>query len=253
MRLRSSLLVPHLLAGTLLAGALCPGTARAAAPPPEIQQALERMRSASAALTQYTYEFRREEWKDGKQLPPQLMQVKFRKPLDVYLQWTGDAYKGRELIYRQGWNDNELHVKPGPLIPVLNLDPAGRLAMRGSRHGIDMIDMSKVTDLILRQTDRLAANPDLSATFTAQGAQLINGEPSHCVEIDLPKERDPALFATRVDMCSSDATGLLTRLRAWDQEEGALHKVEDYEFRRLDLHPGLVDADFDPDNPAYNF
>lgn len=223
--------------------------------PPEVKQGLERMRTATAALTEYSYTFRRHEWKDGKQLDAQLMAVKFRKPLDVYLTWTGDVHTGRELIFRRGWNDDKLHVKPSPspLVPTLNLDPSGKLAMRGSRHGIEMIDLGNVTALILAQTDRLAQHATLEATYTDQGQQDVHGEPSRCVRVDLPKDQDPALYGHRVDMCVSQATGLLTRLRTWDHEDGQVRKVEDYEFRDMDTSPGLTDADFDPDNPAYGF
>lgn len=223
--------------------------------PPEVKTGLERMRSATAALTEYAYTFRREEWQDGKQLDPQVMAVKFRKPLQVYMTWTGDVHTGRELIYRKGWNDDRLHVKPSPgaLVPTLNLDPKGRLAMRGSRHSIEMVDLANVTGLILKQTDRLAKHPTLQATYTDQGHQDVNGEPSRCVRVDLPKDQDPELYGHRVDMCVSDATGLLTRLRTWDHEDGELRKVEDYEFRGMDTSPGLTDLDFDPENPAYGF
>lgn len=239
----------------LLALTLLPSPARAAETPPEVRAQLERLRKASDKLQQYTYVFRRHEWVDGSQQAPQVMAVKFRKPFDVYMTWTGEVYTGRELIYRQGWNDGKLHVHPAPgaLVPSLNLDPKGKLAMRGSRHGIEMIDISNVVALILDQTDRLDANPDLSATFTSQGREVINGEASSCLRIDLPKEQDPGLYARRVDLCASDTTDLLTRVRAWDLEDGEVRKVEDYEFRDVRTSPGLTDADFDPDNPAYGF
>ncbi len=223
--------------------------------PPEIRARLERMRAAAASLKQYTYTFRRHEWVDGKQGDPQLMAVKFRKPMDIYMTWVGDAHTGRELLYRKGWNDGKMrvHPTPGALIPSLNLDPNGKLATKGSRHGIELIDLSNVTAIILAQTDRLDKNPDLSATFTDQGKQVVNGEASHCTRIDLPKDKDPQLYGQRVDLCLSTRTGLLTRLQTWDVEDGALRKVEDYEFRDLNLSPGLTDADFDPDNDAYGF
>lgn len=239
----------------LIALLLAPAAATAGATPPEVSVHLERLRTATAALSQYTYTFRRQEWVGGSQQDAQIMAVKFRKPFDVYITWTGEVHTGRELIYRKGWNDGKLHVKPAPgaLVPTVNLDPYGKLAMRGARHGIDLIDISNVVKLILDQTDRLAANPSLSATYTRQPSETVGGRPSSCLRIDLPKDQDPGLYARRVDLCTDDATGLLTRVRAWDQEDGALRQVEDYEFSNLDTTPGLTDLDFDPDNPAYGF
>lgn len=237
---------------TLLVLLLVP-TTLAGQTPPDIRTRLERLRTAAEGVSQCTYTFRRHEWTDGKQQPPHEMAVKFRKPLDIYMKWVGDTHKGRELLYRQGWNDGDMMVKPGPVIPTLSLDPKGKLAMRGSRHGIELIDLSKVADIILDQTDRLEASATLSATYTEQGSQSVNGEPSWCVQIDLPKDDDTQLYAYRVDMCLSDRTGLLTRLRAWDQADGELRKVEDYEFRSINLAPNLSDLDFDAENPAYGF
>ena len=241
----------------LLAFTLCAlgGDARASEAPPEFKARLERMRTATASLQQYTCTFRREEWQGGKPLGAQLMAIKFRKPMDIYMRWEGETYKGRELIFRRGWNDDKLHVKPTPgaLVPTLNLDPEGGLAMRGSRHSIDMVDMGNIVSLILRQTDKLEKSTSLSASFTDQGPQVVNGEASRCMQVDLPKQQDPALYARRVDMCMSDRTGLLTRLRTWDEDAGEVRKVEDYEFRSMNLSPGLTDADFDPENEAYGF
>lgn len=221
--------------------------------PADVRARLERMRSAADALREYTYTFQRQEWVDGKQQPQHLMSIKFRKPMEIYIHWIGDTYKGRELLYKRGWNDGNMMVKPGPMLPTLSLDPNGRIAKRGSRHGIEMIDLSNVAKLILSQTDRLEASATLSATFSDGGAQVINGEPSWCTSIGLPKDKDPALYAYRVDMCLSEASGLLTRLRSWDMDDGQLRQVADYEFRQVNLSPGLTDSDFDNDNPAYNF
>ncbi|NOY28443.1 MAG: DUF1571 domain-containing protein [Oligoflexia bacterium] len=218
----------------------------------EAQARFDRMRTATAALSSYTYTFRREEWADGKQQDPNLMAVKFRRPMDIYMKWVGQVHKGRELLYRQGWNDGDMKVKPGALLPTLNLDPAGRLAMHGSRHGVDLIDLSRVVGIITSQTDRIAANNALSATYTDLGPALVGAEAAHCLRADLPKDQDPGLYAVRIDICTSDQTGLLVRLRTWDVEDGQLRKVEDYEFRDITVVP-LADSDFDPDNPEYGF
>lgn len=238
--LTTSLLL--LLSGPALAGEI----------PDDVMARFTRMEKAAGALTSYTYTFRRHEWTGGKQQDVHEMAVKFRKPMDIYMKWVGDTHTDRELLYRQGHNDGDMKVKPGPMIPTLNLNPTGKLAMRGSRHGIDLIDISNVVAIISDQTARIRASDSLSATYTLQGPEVINGEASTCLRADLPKNQDPALYAQRIDMCTSDATGLLVRLRAWDVEDGQLRKVEDYEFR--DVTPTtLTETDFDPDNPAYNF
>ncbi len=239
-----------------LAGLLSLSTPAAAGDtPPEFHDRLERMRGAADALQQYTYTLYRHEWVDGGQADPQEMAVKFRKPMDIYMTWVGDEHTGRELIYRKGWNDGRMrvHPTPGALIPSINLSPTSRLAMKGSRNGIELIDIGNVVSLILAQTDRVEASDTLQASFTDLGNRMVNGEASTCLKIELPKDKDPALYAYRVDMCISDGTGLITQLQSWDFEDGAMRKVAEYEFRDMNTKVSLTDADFDPDNDAYGF
>ena len=62
--------------------------------------------------------------------------MKYRRPDDLYLRWTDEAHSGREAIYRKDWNGGRLRVNPGSLLPNVNLDPLGGIAMADSRHPI---------------------------------------------------------------------------------------------------------------------
>ena len=221
--------------------------------PPAIQASLERMRTAVADLHDATYTLHRREWQGGLAFPAQVITTKLRRPEDIYMHWTGEAYRGRELIYRRGWNQGRLRVSDGPLVPTLDLDPTGILAMRGSRHPVWMASVLRTAEQILQGADTLSADPALTASYADQGTVAVQGEPSHCYTADLPVDQDPRQHAPKVLVCMSLSQGLPTRFAAWERSGSDLRQVEDYVFADLVVNPGLGDADFDPGNPGYGF
>jgi hypothetical protein len=221
--------------------------------PQAIQASLERMRAASARLHSATYTLHRREWQGGDALPAQVMEIKLRRPEDLYMRWTGEAYRGRELLYRPGWNQGRLRISEGAFIPTVDLDPQGAIAMHGARHPAWMASVLRTSRQILAGADVLSADPDLNASYLDLGTVAVEGQPSHCYQADLPVDRDPQQYAHRVLVCMSTAHGLPTRFAAWERVGGELRQIEDYVFVGLVVNPGLDDAAFDPDNPGYGF
>ncbi len=221
--------------------------------PPAIQASLERMRAAAAGLREATYTLHRQEWSGGRPYAAQVIATKLRRPEDLYLRWEGEAYEGRELLYRPGWNGGRIRVSDGPLVPTLDLDPDGPIAMHGSRHPARMASVLVTAATILRGADTLSGDPGLKASYEDKGTVKVRGEPSHCYRAWLPVEQDPGQYAPLVLVCVSLAHGLPTRFAAWERADGGLRQVEDYVFAGIAVNPGLSDADFDPDNPAYGF
>ncbi len=221
--------------------------------PPAIQASLERMRSAVARTGTVTYVMHRQEWQDGQAYPAQRVEVKLRDPDELYMHWVGDAYSGRELIYRPGWNAGRLRVSDGALVPTLDLDPRGALAMRGSRHPVWGASLLRTARSILHGADTLSADPQLNASYTDLGRVVVEGQPSHCYQAELPKAQDPGQYADRVVVCMAIGHGLPTRFAAWELHDGALRPIEDYRFEAVVPDAAIGDADFDPDNPAYGF
>lgn len=223
-----------------------------AVPPDVVATLVTRMESAQASLRDATYIVTREEWSHGARLPVQQIAVKFRQPEDIYLSWL-DVYPGREVLYRKDWNSGNLRVRPGGLIPTLNLSPTGSIAMQGSRHPVWMVAMPRLIERILGVMRLLQSRPELEAAYTDLGEQRIGGSASRCFEAELPYAEEPALYAPRVRICVSLQSGLPTEFRAWADEDGALRQVERYTFSQIVVNPGLTDLDFDPDNPVYAF
>ena len=216
---------------------------------------LSRMESAAASLVDATFLLHREEWKDGRMLPAQDIEVKYRRgPESLYFHWVGDVHKGREVIWERNRNDGQLLVNAGALVPNLTLDPLGSVAMRDSRNPVWMAELTRIADMVLAGARLLKSRDDLTAEYTDLGSVDALGTPSRCYKAKLPYEANPAvLYAPEIRLCLDTQTWLPSRFTAWMNEDGAYRQVEDYAFRQQRINVGLTDADFDADNPSYGF
>ncbi len=228
-------------------------------PPPtaagemDFERVVDAMQAAAAQARDATYIFHRQEYADGKQRPAERAAVKYRAPNDVYMKWLGPAHEGRELLFRPDWNDGRLRVTPGRWLPNINLDPRGRLAMRGNRHDILELPFPAIIENFTGSAALIRANPALRARIDDLGEKQRLGETGHCYHLQLPKKQEPRLYAAETELCVSLRTGLPLTIKNWDVEDGALRLVEDYGYEDVQVNVGLTDLDFDPDNPAYGF
>jgi hypothetical protein len=198
--------------------------------------------------------FHRREYLGRRMGKAQVIELKFRRPFEVYMKWVGSTFTGRELIFRSGWNGDRLRVRTSsPLVLTLDLDPHGSLAMRSSRHSIWWSGFGRVIDALESDAALLQARPELGPTWTDHGVVEVYGEAARCYTVQMPKEREPRLYAHKAHICMNLRTRLPARVRIWDEERGEIRLVEEYGWEGIELNPGLSDLDFDPDNPAYAF
>ena len=223
------------------------------APTPDIGRVIAQMQAAASQLRDATYTFHKQEYANSRQQPAERIAVKYRAPYDIYMKWLAPTHKGRELLFRPGWNDDRLRVSPGRWLPTVNLDPRGRLAMHGNRHSTYQLPFPAIIANFVDSAALIRANPALRAHITDLGEQHHFGETGHCYRLQLPKDRESRLYAAEVMLCVSRRTGLPLRIRSWEVVDGRLRQVEDYGYENVRVNMGLSDRDFDPDNPVYNF
>jgi hypothetical protein len=60
----------------------------------------------------------------------------------------------------------------------------------------------------------------------------------------------PTYYASKIEVCLDDATGLPISSKSWDHK-GNLY--EEYIYHKFKVNVGLTDLDFDPENSSYNF
>ncbi len=77
-------------------------------------------------------------------------------PFKVYMKQYAPR-DGTEIIYREGWNDNEAKVNAGRFIPNLNLDVHGSRMRNGNHHAIVNAGFAVVADISTKLLDKYGA------------------------------------------------------------------------------------------------
>lgn len=250
---------PLLLSGLCMAQTATPAApapAGAAMPSPDLLKAadlIKQTETALAAMKDATFTFYRKEWK-GKDYPQEKTFVKFRKnPVSVYMKWTGTEKTNQEVMWRKGWNDNELKAHKGSFPDItVNLDPKGSMAMDGSRHPITEAGFPHTIQIIAAMVKKLVANPSLG-TVKDLGTQNVYGATAQCFEAKLDKAKDPSFYATAAEICLHTANKMPIKLKIWNKEGGKERLIEDYGYENVKVNVGLTDKDFDPENKEYKF
>lgn len=206
--------------------------------------AIRRMETASAAVSDATFTLHQAERIGSKWTVAEPAFVKYRPDHTLYMRW-GDAEKpSRQVLFSPGWNNDQLRVDPGPLLPTLNLDPRGRLARHGQRHTLYEVGFSASVKLFAESLAKIEANPATMPAVTELPPEVVHGEPAHCWDAALRRDVDPTFYADRIVVC----TGLPVKIVAWAREGGEDPvQVEQYGFADVRLNPGLSDSDFSPE------
>lgn len=213
----------------------------------EFEHLLDRMVRSYAATRDATFVLHQQERVGGTLGPVQRIDVKLRTPQTVHMTWLDGPSAGQVLLYSPDWNGGKLRVDPGPAAPTLDLDPFGWLATRNQRHDVTYVGPRRTIELFVADHQRVKASGGaLTPVVKDLGSQVVHGAPSRCLDIQLPKDREPALYAHRVEVCVADAHGLPTRVRAWEMVNGQLQLVESYGYENLRVNVGLADHHFDP-------
>ncbi len=215
-----------------------------------IRQWVFEMEKAYTQVQDYTATFYKQERVKGRLLAKETIQLKFRKPFSVYMQWT-DVFAGREVVYQRGWNDDKIRAHQGSFPDVtVNLRPDSSLAMRGNRHPITQVGLGETINLIVRDARFSEHRPSDDVRYTDLGEFMIYGARSRCIEAITPSMLMSPYYAAKAKICFNTKTMMPTRVTIWDEQD---HLLEDYGYANVQLNVGLTDADFSPDNPDYNF
>ncbi|HZN33679.1 MAG TPA: DUF1571 domain-containing protein [Pirellulaceae bacterium] len=187
---------------------------------------------------------------------------KLDKPLSVYLKFVKPAdIAGREVVWVEGQNNNKLRAHEGglkgKLLPTVWLDPDSALAMRGQLHPIYDVGIENLVTKLIERGEREKKYGECEVTFTP-GAK-INGRLCTVLRVIHPTQR-PHFEFHKAEIFIDDQMKIPLRYAAfyWPVKTGEeLPVLEEYTY--LDVKLGLVgspllqDADFNSENPSYNF
>ena len=217
----------------------------------DLLQWIEQMPLAYQSMNDYTATFTREEVLRGKQRPKEVIALKFRKPMQVYMKWLSESGKDREAIFVKGRdNDRVLVHEPGWLlgnftavIPTDGSDIMGR-----SRHPFDEIGIGRMIDLLINSFEKANAAGDLR--LVDHGAVQETGRTLRMVEGILPRSPEKKYYCYRAVVTIDEGWKLPVAVKVYDWDD---RLVEHYRYSDIHINPGLSDLDFDPKNPGYDF
>ncbi len=197
--------------------------------------------------------------------PESSLQVKIRNAdedresnpgLSVYLKFLEpSAAAGREVIWHERLRDGKLVAHEGGFRGFLRvtLNPTGRLAMLGNKYPITEIGLIKLLEKLIEKGER--DQHMSSAAVTIDDTQSIDGRPCRMIEVRHPKpEGEIDFHIAQIFIDLEKRIPVRYAAYMWPETEGSEPPLEEeYTYFDVELNVGLTDADFDPDNPAYDF
>jgi outer membrane lipoprotein-sorting protein len=210
-----------------------------------------QMVAADAASRDVTMVMHKRERVGGKLRALEKMRVKYARPHAVYAKWIGDAHKGREVLWKKGWNKGELRARNG--LFVLNLNPTGGIAMLGQRHPIMNLGFAYTIKRIAEDTQRMLKRADRKGRYELLGEREVHGARAVCWSAALPRDEDASYYGDASEICMDLKSKMPVLVKIWVKEKGELTLAESYSYSDVRVNVGLTDDDFDPENPDYNF
>lgn len=236
---------------------------------PALKMARESLALVRRNIKDYTCRIIKRERIKGELGPIEHMDAKIRNrvvqdgkvvvPLSVYLKFVSPKnVEGREVIWVEGKNNNKLKAHEGGVsgrfLPSVWLDPDGALAMRGQLHPIYDIGIENLVLKLIERGEREKQYGECEVEFRP-GAK-INGRKCTLLMVSHPVQR-PHFEFHLAQIFIDDELKVPIRYAAyfWPSTAGEpeLPVLEEYTYLNIKLNQNLTDADFDPENPNYNF
>lgn len=181
---------------------------------------------------------------------------KLVQPLCVYLKFTDPwLTRGREVIWSETQGGGKLIAHEGGFknVASLTLNPNDRLAMLGNKYPITEIGIARLVEKLIEKGER----DKLAGPCEVQWLENQRVGDRNCQMIQVTHANPDPKFDFHIAQIYIDRERLIPlRYRAymWPARAGAEPPLEEeYTYLNLKLNVGLVDADFDPKNPDYNF
>jgi hypothetical protein len=221
-----------------------------AADKPDPAKWIEEAEAACDSVASYTAVVHKQQRVAGKLLPEETIFLKFKKPFSLYMKWIEAPYKGSELLYVAGWNENRVRAHRGGFWRFItrNLDPRDPELMASNLRPVTDIGIGQLVKTVAVNV-RTAINAD-ELGFSERGEESVYGRNTRIVELVFPKDGSGGYEGRRFVINQDVQSKILVRIRVYDRDD---QLVENYGYENLDLDAGLTDADFDPAHSDYRF
>jgi hypothetical protein len=201
----------------------------------------------------YTCTFTKQEALDGAVGEPQHIMMKVRnQPFSVYMYFL-KPFQGREVLYVDGVNNNEMTVLETGFkrhLGKMNLDPNGMIAMNGQRHPITQVGLRNLTArLVAGKTAEMQFGECEVAT---DPNQKVGSRPATLIQIKHPTPRTEfPTHITRIFLDNELKVPICYDAYTWPETPGGTPPLDArYIYSNLKLNVGLAAQDFDANNPA---
>lgn len=205
------------------------------------------MRSAYAGVQDYTATFYKQERVGGKLLDEEQIELKFQKPLKVYMRWVGKTYKGREALYVQGKYQNKVVGHEGGFFGfvTLHMRPTGRLAMWGNRHPVTEVGLGYLIEQIVENV--MKARQQRVLDLKSLGERTTHNRRVDAMEAIFPVV---GFYCPRLILDIDPENHLPVRAEIYDSKDQLLER---YGYADLRMNPRLPEEDFSEENQNYHF
>mgnify|MGYP002085120983 CR=1 FL=1 len=179
-----------------------------------------------------------------------MMKVR-NQPFSVYMVFL-KPYQGREVLFVDGVNNNEMTVLEAGFkrhLGPMNLDPNGMFAMRGQRHPITEVGLRNLTAKLI--AGKTAEMQFMECQVTSNPNTKIGNRPTTMIQIEHPVPRKE--FATHISRIFLDnelRVPIYYDAYLWPEVAGENPPLDaSYTYSNLKLNVGLATRDFDATNP----
>jgi len=215
------------------------------------EQWLREAEAAYDRVTSYTAVFHKQQRVAGELLRKETILLKCRRtPFSLYMKWIEKPYKGSELLYVAGWNEDRARAHRGGILRFVtfNLDPRHPGLMADNLRPVTSTGIGYLLESVATNIRKAIKAGELA--FAELGAETVYGRKTRILQAVFPKEKARDYDGHRFVINQDVESRIPLRIRIYDRD-GKL--VENYGYENLVLNAPLADADFDPKNPAYRF
>jgi hypothetical protein len=226
---------------------------------PALELAETVLKNIQENVHDYTATVIKQERIAGQLSPEEVCFVKIRsRPFSVYMKFLAPPkLKGQEVIFVEGANDGNIIAHAGSgiqaLVGTVKIPPQGPLAMLGQRYPITELGIENLTRRLIEVGRH---DEQYGETYVWRNDDTKVGDrPCILLTVMHPVRRSGFIFhIARIFVDKELLVPLHYEAYDWPEKPGdSPPLLERYTYTNLKLNPGLTDADFDPNNPEYNF
>jgi hypothetical protein len=157
---------------------------------PDPEKWLAGAQAAYAKSRSYTAIFHKQQRVGGELLADQTILLKCRKkPFSLYMKWLTEPFKGSELLYVAGWNEDRIRAHRGGTLRFItrNIDPGDRGLLAGNLRPVTSTGIGYLLQTVALKMRKAIEASEL--TFSEHGEENVYGRSTQILEVVLPRDK----------------------------------------------------------------